>query len=675
MNFTLVDAESFTLATLAYGVILFLPGLALGHFFDVSGFRVSDDAEKRMSGIVLGSVLLPLIDSVVLRFTTLDCALALNLGLAVAGLGLLVLKKWDSAPTRLAVTLTIVWFAIALFEWIDLDTGVNLYQPLTTFDTVKHAATIQAIHDSGAPPFDPFFLRPERVSYYYFFYTLPALAERLGGGLFDARAAFGGLTVWTGLALFGALRLFLDRGGFLPDGTSTARSRLVLVLLAASGFDAVAVTIRALWTGSWVANPLAWNEPVTDWFEGLLWVPHHIVALIALLVGVMAAVESLETTKGARLRAALVASLAFAAMLGLSVWVTLAGATAAAVWFTILLIERRWQACATLAAIGLVSLVCAAPQLHDLAAGRGGPLPIVLTVRSFSPADLFIPPGPLRLLARLVSLPLNYLLEFGVIAVGSWLYWRNHLKSGTPTNELNRVLAIMAVSGLLFGSFMRSILFNNDLGWRTVLLPSAAGLVWTVAWLGEARFALRSRVVAISLAAGYLTTLYTFVSLRFYYAALPTMPVSVQIFGAHPETQLFLRRAYNWANEHMPAEAVLQHDPHGPDVSTRSIAFGLYSRNRVAVSDRFGSLFGADLDDVSARLAELAPLFETDFPLSEVVKRARANHIDALVATSDDFVWQQPHSWVWSAPTLYANAHVRIVQTESLPIPRSDKQP
>ncbi|MGD0634866.1 MAG: hypothetical protein ABSA13_11390 [Beijerinckiaceae bacterium] len=675
MNFTLVDAGGFTLSVLSYGLILLLPGMCLAFCFDALGFRQAPTSEKLLTGLVTGSALLPLLDSMATRFTSLDSALAFNLGLAALAILLAFKTHWRVAPSRAAIALTAVWFAIVMFEWIDFDTGSILYQPFTSFDTVKHAATVQAIHDTGTPPLDPFFLRPERVSYYYFFYTIAALSQRLCGGLADAKAATGGLTFWTGIGLFAAMRLVLERGGYLPQADSGRRSNLVLLILAASGLDVLPVLIIGLWKGKWVADPASWSEQITGWFESVIWVPHHTTALIAILFGFMAAADCFGANLRRSASAAILAAMAFASALGLSIWVTFAAVAGAAFWFALLVAERRWRAVVALAVIGLIALVLAAPQIHDLSVGRSGGIPVTLTVHSFRPADGLFGPGIMQNVARFICLPLNYFLGFGVLFAGAWLYWRDTRGQALPHNELARAITTCAFAGLVIGSFLRSIIFNNDLGWRVMLFPMTAGLMWTAAWLERFRPKPIPLAMKALLSAGYATSLYALIGLRAYYAFLPVLPHSVQVFGGNAGTQHALRLAYAWANTHLPPQAVLQHNPHEPSISTRATAFGLYSRNPVAVSDRFGSLFGADFDLVSGRLSELAPIFEDQLSAEDVKNRATKNHIDELVVSSDDPVWSQPSSWVWQAKPDYESSGVRLIPVAALPNQMAGRAP
>ena len=666
MQFTCSDIGQLSAAVLAGGMVIALPGLALARLLRVS---FKPDETGAWSGIVVGLSILPLIDSLLTRFAGLDCALAASLCLAIYG-------GWRLARERAtwwiggASALVLVWFVLLSAEWVDFDWVGRLYQPFTVIDTVKHAATAQAILVSGAPPRDAFFLRPGHASYYYFFYTLAALVMRLAGGVIEAKAAVGGVIFWTGLGLFGLVRMVISRLG-IDRPAPRASVVVILLVLLASGLDIIGVLRLGLLQGIWLADPLFWNEQVPGWLESLLWVPHHVTGLIAGILGIVALADAV--TPGAapdRPWNLALASCCFASSLGLSVWLTLALVATVAGWCVMLLLEGRWRALGLIALAGGLALVLAAPQIQDLRLGRApGPLPILPTVRAFSPVDGLVPAGSWRLLARLVALPINYLAGFGALASGAILFWRDqrHRRS----SELGRVLAVAAVAGLCLGAFFKSTLFNNDLGWRVVLYPLFAGTVWTLVALedGFARAPRRTwRAIPFSLllllGLGWATSLYAMVSLRAY-PWIATDP-DVAFMAADPQTEHALRLAYEWANRDLAANLVLQHNPTRP----RAFAFGLYGRNPTGVADSFGSLYGAASTVVDARIDVLAPIFMGFLPDRDVLARARANGIDAIVVTINDPVWKDASSFVWHLKTIYASARVRIIATTAIDLPR-----
>ena len=302
--------------------------------------------------------------------------------------------------------------------------------------------------------------------------------------------------------------------------------------------------------------------------------------------------------------------------------------------------------------------------MHDLVGGRsGGPFPIALTVRTFPPLDRRLLHGAWLYLARLLALPLNYAFGFGAIALGSLAFWRARRAGTIPASgEFGRVLAVAALSGIVVATFLRSTLYNNDLGWRVMLLPLLAGTVWTIAvldrWLADrsdpAVAGLTSPVFRLACGLGWLTVLYAAVMMRAY----PFVPIDndFRFMAQDPKGQRALRVAFDWADAHLPPGRVMQQSPAVP----RAFAFGLYGRNPTGVADAFGSLYGADPTAVDQRLAALRPIFTTGLSDAEVARRAAGNGVDDLVVTASDPVWADPTSFVWRQRPLFAASGVRI---------------
>ena len=481
----------------------------------------------------------------------------------------------------------------------------------------------------------------------------------------------------------GWARLLLARTGLQAlaaarDDVAARRLRLILlVLLAAGGLDIVFVLRMGLLQDYWLPDPTWWNDEVAGFVESLIWVPHHVTAMIAGFTGFMALADAMERSRGRTGRTVTagvaMAALCFASALGLSVWLTLVAVTTAGLWCGALALERRWRDAGLVVLAGLVALLVTAPAIADLMAGRSAGVPIEVAIRSFSPVDAVFKTEPLRSIARAAALPLNYFAEFGVLFLGSLLFWRANARRSVHRNDMARVLTLAAIAGLLLGTVLRSTLFaNNDLGWRVLMVPQMAGLVWTAAVLLQRWSAVPTlRAPAIwrlfpplpltLLVLGYGTTLYALVSLRAF-GAMPIREDSL-LFVSEPVNDRARRAAYEWANDHLPAALVLQHNP---SFGKRVVAFGLYSRNRVGVADIYGSLYGATVAAVDRRLADVMPIFTEDLSDRDVRARAGASGIDELVVGADDPVWAKPNSWVWRGKPDYASARVRIIPVAAL---------
>ena len=682
MNASLSDASGVLVATLFGLPVVVLPGYALGSVSGVLGFRALAPGRRLLCAALLGIGLLPFLDSALAALVGVPATALISLAVSVAAL-VPAVRTPRSRVDRPACALMALWLGVVAYALIDIDTGAALLQPIGVIDLVKHAALTRSIVESGVPPLDPFFARPERVSYYYYFYTLCALVDWLGGALVDGRTAFAGLAFWTGIGLVGLIDRLLAASG-LVRGASAGRVRAaVLLLLPAGGLDILLVLKMRLVDGIWVPVPEWLTEQVLWWPGSLVWVPHHVAAALAGWLGLLTLAEAADgerSGRAARAACVAVAGIAFAACAGLSVWVCIGAVASAGLWMALLVIEQRWRDAGRLAAAGLLGLMLAAPYLRDVLANReSAGQAIVFEIRAFRPLEGFFD-EPVMSLVQFVTLPLNYYLGFGVFAAGALLFWRLVPRAEAHGREAGRLLGVCAAAGLLVGGFLRSAIIYNDLGWRGVLMAQIAALVWSAAALarlatpaaagpalaaesrgtlpGPGRLRLPGALAALLLA-GYGTSLYGLIEARAY----PTSGSrSVAFLNTRADIDRELRGAYRWAGAHLPADLVLQQDP----TARRVFDFGLYGRQQVAVADQDAKLFGAPEADVAARLTAVGPIFRETLSAPELRRRAAEAGIGALVVTAQDAAWADPGSWVWRAKAAYAGPLVRIVRVEDL---------
>lgn len=667
MTYTLIDLSGVLVATAACGLVLVLPAIALGQITNAFGFRVRPAAAAYALALILAYALLPLLDSLLSRYIGLGAALACNLGLAAFG-AVVVWRRGLARPDRPLAIAAGVWLAVIAAAWVDLDWGGGLYPSLLMIDTVKHAATVRTLVDAGmAPPVDPFFLRAEPGGYYYYFYIASALAERLCGGLIDSRAAVAGQIFWTGLALAAMVRLLLEKAGLAQDQPARRTGLLTLALMSVGGLQLLPVLLIGLGTGRWLAQVNWWNEQVTSLPLSLLWVPHHVGALIATWAGLMLLATAAQRRSVAGFRDKLpglaLAGCAFASAAGLSVWVTAAAGAALAVWACVLAFERRWGALAAIAAAGALSLAVSLPYLADLVAHRAqaGP-PVALTIRPFPFTDGLLGSGLAGMLGRLATLPLHYTLEFGLLAVGACMYWRRPpARTCAEHDEMRRLLAIAALAGLAMATFLKSTIINNDLAWRAVLFAQVTALLWSIAafapllagggaWLQRAPAA-----VVVVAGLGYAAVAYDLMALRAFHGLGLVGDAGMR---RDPHLDRDVRAAYTWLARDAGRGLVVQHNPD----AERAFGYGLYGRARVAVADRHNArIFGAAAPAVTERLAQIEPVFTGHLQGASARQRLAAHHVGAIVVTSADPVWRDAGAWIWSAPVLYAARHVRVV--------------
>lgn len=675
MGYTLQDLSGLLVATALCGPLLLLPGLAIGQFTNVFQFRAQCVNRQWLLALLLAAAVLPGLDAVLVRSMGLGAVLVLNLALGTCGTRWVLSHGFPRLSQGWLIAGTL-WFAVLALITIDFDWNGALYVSLLKIDMVKHAATIRALVESGfGPPTDVFFLRDQPAGYYYYFYILSALVEQASCGLADSRAAMSGQVFWTAIAVLALLTEIYRAAGF--SRAPWAVAPLMLALMCTGGLDLVVVAFSAVSDGKWLAQINWWNEEVTGLAVSIVWVAHHMVGLIACWVGLLALASLDDKGREARaekLAPVLVAGLAFASAQGLSIWVTIGAVATMAVWCALLALERRWSHVAWIAAAGAVSALVAAPHLIDLMGIRSHDgAPLAFSVRRFPMLDALVDAGPLRQLIGLAALPLNYAIEFGVLAVGAFAFWRRRTRATVHANRVAQLLTLSAVAALVIGSFVKSAIANNDLGWRVLLFTQVAATLWTAAvlepyWIRFARGGIGwrmpamvpPRIVMATFAIGFAGMVYDLAALRLHQPLAVSGIADVQ---ADPKVAHDIRAAYDWLNANIAHTAVTQHNPS----VTRSFAYGLYGRMRVAVSDRHNAiLFGARHDAALARLADLVPAFDEGLSVADAAARLDRNHVGLAVVTSADPAWAANHGWVWQAKPVYANAHVKVFAVSAL---------
>lgn len=641
MTFLLADLAAFALATLAAIVLLVLPGFGLLRLVTRFGLP-GVEADRGWWGLVLGIAVLPAIDALLVRFGGIPVTIALHLLLALAGtkdaLGAV------RATPIWAWAVAALWWGIVAYGLADFGDASGVNQPLTVLDTVKHAAVIASISAHGLPLVDPFFARDTAAGYYHYFYIGPALIDWITGAS-DARPAFMTGSWSAGLALFAMLMIVARRCGLI-DAVIPRFAIIVAILLCISGLDILPALAIGLRYGI-VLGQLDWWADEVRWGIGsLLWVPHHVSALVAGL-GACLMVSDAATKRAAP--AAILAGTMLASAFGMSIWVALALAPALTIWWAVQIASKR-QVVAALPLAAVAAALLALPQFIDLLHGRAATgVPLMLHPRPFGNG------WDTGTWQNIALLPLSLALEFGLFAYGAWRWHR----SAPPTrNDLGPLLPILALSGLLCACFVRSTVINNDFAWRAMLLAQMPALLWTAAWLTRGCLGGRDKLVVLLLGSlGLITTLADATGLRA--VREPALRTTLAFTNRHPAMDAELRLAYHWANRNLPDDAVIQHNP---AIDARAIDFGLYGRHRTGVADGVAELFGADPTRVDQRVAIIAPAFTRPEPPAATRQRLAAIGADTILLTSRDPLWQRaggpPSQWA----CLYRTATVCIAQ-------------
>jgi hypothetical protein len=653
MDFLLTDLSGLLLGVLlGFGLIL-LPGLGLTRLLERAGLDSGRGWPRIAWALILAFSLLPAVDALLVRVAGLPAMIALHGLLALYALAGHAAWRVRSATPLLGAVL--LWLCIVAFDSVDFVIGGKLNQSLLYIDLVKHAATTHAIVRDGLPFQDPFFARPDKAGYYYYFYLWSAAIEWTSGLTISPRMAFSASLFWAGLALPAGMWCVAQAAGLVRPGRERAFMALIALFCFVSGVDLIMMGLYYQLTHLLASQSDWWNTTVGFAIHSSLGVPHHMTAMTAgwTALLLLTRAQALGGRRAMLLSAA--AGLAVATCFGSSVWIMLTIAPVLVGWGCLSL----WQRKPYVALAGLVALVAAAMQLSDLVHYReDSGLPIALTVRPFT---LIIPQGEWWSLLHLALLPLNYGIEFGIFAWGAIAWWRRPDRPA-PT-PMGRLLLATAFCALFIATFLKSTIINNDLAWRSIWFTQFAAIVWTAALLQgpERRLRNMGRVAKVALALGLAAAIWDVVGLRF------VRPPYVSAFdGAliadRPDDD-DQRTVYEWATRHLPTQAVIQHNP---ALHRRMFDFGLYGTHRTGVADREARLFGARADDVTARIAMLRPIYSRPIAPADIVRRARSAGIDYLLFTSADPVWVRFRGPPPSVRCLYRQPLACLVRVEDI---------
>lgn len=646
------DLTGLAAGTLLAAFLLLLPGFGLMKLADRYRLAPRNAFSRTCWALTLGPVLLPAVDALLLRWLGMAAVLVPHVVLAALGV-----RRGVAAARRLSwgwwLAVLSGWAAVAWAN-IDFDWNAQLHQSLSVFDTVKHGAVTAAIAARGVPFGDPFFTRPGITGYYFYFYIGPALIRWLAFPIVDNRMAFAAATFVTLIGFPAMMMLVADRAGLVAEGLRRRFARVLTFLCCVQGFDVIAGIVIWAATGLTIRQLETWNPELRWALTSILWVPHHMTALIAVFAGALI----LSSERGPPLFRAVIAALAFATAFGCSVWIALAAAIVLSVWW---LVERGRTAAMPfwlLPLSGIVAAVLLVPQFHDLIIGRtSGTFPLGFTVHGVGP-DPGEPHSIVEVVERLMLLPLGYFVQFGVFAIGAFAFWKRGGFIAMRSTAIGRLLLCALPIALLLGSFVRSTIIYNDFSWRTLWFAQIPALLWTASVLGSRQQPIwQSRLWTASIALGLASTAWDFVGLRFINP--PYFRTLLTTVNAHPDVDYDLRATYRWIDRNLPAGIIVQHNP----ADLRGVDFGLYGDRPVAMADFQARLFGADQRDVLRRGAALKPIYQQPLPLQEIRQRALANQVGAVLLTSADPLWQANHGppRSWSCALRSAHSCVMIV--------------
>jgi hypothetical protein len=353
--------------------------------------------------------------------------------------------------------------------------GFFLAPPL--FDHVK-IAVVDAILRNGLPVPNPFYGPGGRgvFAYYYLWHFSVALVARLSGAAgWTAEAAMTGFTATASILLvLGLVRAW--------GGRALALASAGLLCLPGSVRPVLAVLAGTTGTNPFIPR----KSDIGGWLNQAAWVPQHLAAACCVVV---AGLLMLRLAEGG-FAAAVALGLVVAAGFESSIWV---GGFSFAVSGTLLGLWLLWHlpadrrrlyvASSFPALLILVRLIApfVAEEQHLVALRQLGPAVAVLPYPTFGN----LVPAALR---GLLDLPGFWLVMLpfafpALVPLAAFAACRPRLLRLAPDRRPLAMVCLLVAAGSLGTAWLlRSVIENNDLGWRAVLpallvLPAVAGCV------------------------------------------------------------------------------------------------------------------------------------------------------------------------------------------------------
>ena len=604
-----------------------------------------------------------------------------------------------ATSTKIACGIAIAWTLIVIASLVDIQIGSRLYPSTALWDHAVRIAFLHSAMRTGPPIRNPFsYLGTAPIArYYYFWYVLCSYPARLSH--IDLRCVLYGSSVWSGFLLAAIIPLYLR--DFLGVTENLRRKSVIgLTLIAVTGLD-ILPTIYEFLRAKTVTPDMEWWDPVqiTSWTDALIWVPHHVMALVACLIGFLALWnvrkigEKPYPALTRRLLAGSFAAFAFAAAAGLSVYVTFTFAIFLLVWGFRFLVKRMYQDFFLYMGTACGTIFFSLPYLHDLlvhpatgtaaGAAAAGPaatgismgpfalglreLPNFLSTPVFLRDRGFLHPGLLAPFGVIVV----YVLEFGVFAVVAWLRFRKDLRRKGKSEEAQIACWTMVAIGMFVITFVRSsVIADNDLAFRSAMIVQFVLLLWAAEFFDGWFFAphrdrlhqgrMMRFVVHSTLILGIVAAVYSLTILRTY-AFLDDkgmIPYPADWLPAPHEVGVGMmntRQAYAQLDATLPPRAIVQYNP------MRENYLPLLEYDSFQSVDAFpdcGTEFGGNVGKCAPVQDAIANLFnkQGEVDIRDLCSRTS---IDVLVARKTDAAWQDRNSWVWTNAPLVANSYIR----------------
>lgn len=672
--------------------IVLIPGYGFGWWFDLFEFRSQPATTRWAWALAFGLTMEPILLYVPFRLISVTGMWIAFAALFLAGMTALTRKnpipRWSDIPFAAKIATSIA-LALGCFLMLDVATATGVYPPTQIIDTSFRSQVITSLATTDhLPPRSMFFNpgHPTVLKYHYVFFLISGLMMRLGAGLVTARMALVALALWVELAMLVVVALAIR---FFWSFEDNARAtRIAWILLLVGGLDILPVGAETVFR--WLSGdphpiPYAdinfWNGwgMAFSWIDTLLWAPHNLIGVLGCVMGCIVLWNSRDSN-GIRLYAsAIAAGFAFASAAGSAIYVT---AIFAALLFVVL-IEVALNATRYLRSLlvsGIVAFLLALPFLEDMhsSAKQAGGSVFEFAARPFQPVilifDHFHVRSPLVWnLTYLLTLPLNYLLEFGVFLIAGlwWVYDRRSRSIKLGVRE-HLAIGLVVLSLILPAIIWSGTEYSNDFGYRGVLPAQFVLLLWAVELFGRERIVkvskLRTqrRFLQIATAAAILGIGTTFLNGLLIRTAIgnfekgTVLPGQMLRANYSPSLLADQRNAYVWLQKNSPTDSVVQENP----ATWQLVALGQYSQRPTVVYGANPSfiMVGKERTEYMRALTDTRRLFEFAVTRANLTTACAEYAVDYLVVQNSDPVWADRHSYVWTQSPVFVSPRVRVLR-------------
>lgn len=700
-NYTLVDTSRILIGFLLFAIFGLLPGYVAGSLTNVLMFRERLFRERILIATAVSAASSPLLIYLAGRAAGPIAIWTLFVIILAAGVFFITRDlRHETRPfagTRWAAAAAVGWIVAVLVVMVDFHWNGHLYLGYTSFDLSVRTEFTDAIARTGVTPSNPFFYPGHAVPlrYHYFWFIPCAMLDVLSGGWVDPREAIVAASIWDGFSLFALLTLFVWRFRVGEAPPSCRRSWIAVGLLWVMGLDILPVLFFVC-LGAVFFTPDAWNNEVAGWLHSVLSAQHHVAATVACLTGFIALWTSNGKPRSQRLGSIVVAAIAFACSVGLSIYVALVFG-ASMLTYMVIAALRKWRPdLIRITAAGVFATILALPYLLDLGAthGRGGGDHLISpAVREFYPVEYVLRKGfnvdwTTITIVNAVLLPVNYTFELGLFLLVAILQLQRYRRRKAPLGRKEwSEIVLITVPALICTFFRSSLVAGNDLGWRGFLIPQFFLVLWAVDYV---RYGFRARKsfahresdgrrrirlwIRASVWIGLAGTVYAVVMGRAYIPLVDAglIKSAPNWIGSEPvvgRRTLALRQAYEWIGHHTPQSAVILLNPN----TDHDLQYGLYAKRQgVAADYTCGTIFGGSAETCREMLAVIRPVFNdpTAADRIDLDSLCRTYSAGLIVVKDNDPSWRSPNSWVWRRHPVYFNEFSRVF-TCSVPLARA----